>query len=106
MSDNAELKAMLDYLNHYSRFRGRFRLDLTGVKYSQDMHIGMDVPVEEDAIKELYASELRAFQLARDSATESDLRMAWVREHIEDPLVEKHHAAVKEGRKLNSEEKG
>jgi hypothetical protein len=106
MSENVELKAMLDYLNYYSRFRGRFREELNGIKYSQDMYMGLDICVSEEAIKKLYASELRASQLAEDSATESDLRLAWVQEHIENPLREKHLSAVAEGRKVDSERKG
>lgn len=103
MKDN-ELKAMLDYLNIYGGRRGKFYTDLEGVKYSQDVSgLGMAVSVPEEDIKELYVSYLRAEQLGKDYRKESGYQECWIAEHIADPLLEKHLAAIKDGRKLDSE---
>lgn len=105
MKDN-ELKAMLDYLNTYGGRRGNFYTDLHGIKYSQDAsRLGMVVSISEVALKQLYTIYLRIGQLARDCKIEEDCRHAWIQEHLEDPLLEKHLAAVKDGRKLDSEGK-
>lgn len=104
MNDNAELKAMLDYLNTYGGRRGKFYTDLHGIKYSQDASsLGMSVSIPEEAIKQLYTTYLRIGQLVRDGKIEEDCRHAWIQEHLEDPLLEMHLAAVAKGRKLDSE---
>ncbi len=103
MSENAELKAMLDYLNAYGGWRGKFYEDCHGIQYSQDASmLRMSASISEEAIRQLYAIYLRLGQLASDLKAEEDCRYVWVREHIEVPLLETHLAAVADGRKLDS----
>jgi len=106
MSENAELKAILDYVNVYAGRRGKFYQDLHGIQYSEDYSgLGMSVSISEVALRQLYATHLRIGQLSIDCRTEADCRVAWVQEHLEDPLLRKHLNAVEKGRKLDSEEK-
>ncbi|KKM69959.1 hypothetical protein LCGC14_1445570 [marine sediment metagenome] len=104
MSENAELKAMLDYLNNYAGRRGKFYEDLHGIQYSEDLSgLGIAVSIPEAAIKQLYATHLRIDQLSRDYRAEENYRATWVQEHLAAPLLGKHLAAVKQGEKVDSE---